>query len=242
MMMWRKRIVSWMTYQINIMMNLKNNSMVGKYLTINSMNFKINWTNNNWMPSIKTWLWNNLVVLSLTLNFKMLDSEKIGKRQRINKDMRPPSSRHELYLMAIRSEKKLQMRQRGKILKNVLKKSFRGQTLIKIYFGLFFWQIWKQIQQKKGSSHDTFHFTLQSDQFAHAQQSATFKVEEIMKNSEHFENYMTTMANKLNSGESFKSSSKFTANLTFRGGFRLVPLVPRNYSKLFSIGWNYFPL
>ena len=36
-----------------------------------------------------------------------------------------------------------------------------------------------------------------------------------MKNSERFENYMTTMANKLNSGESFKSSSKFTANLTF---------------------------
>ena len=36
-----------------------------------------------------------------------------------------------------------------------------------------------------------------------------------MKNSERFENYMTTMANKLNSGESFKSSSKFTADLTF---------------------------
>ena len=36
-----------------------------------------------------------------------------------------------------------------------------------------------------------------------------------MKNSERFENYMTTMANKLNSGESFKSSSKFTVDLTF---------------------------
>ncbi|RMX48763.1 hypothetical protein pdam_00001622, partial [Pocillopora damicornis] len=51
---------------------------------------------------------------------------------------------------------------------------------------------WKQIQQKRVSSHDAFHFTLQSDQFAHAQQSATFKVEEIMKNSERFENYVTT--------------------------------------------------
>ena len=114
--------------------------------------------------AIQTWVWNNQVVLSLTLNFKMLDSGKIGKRQRINKDMRPPSSRHELYLMAIRSEKKLQMRQRGKILKNVLKKSFRGQTLIEIYFGLFFRSIRKQIQQKKGSSHGAFHFTSQSDE------------------------------------------------------------------------------
>ena len=52
--------------------------------------------------------------------------------------------------------------------------------------------LWKQIQQKKVSSHDAFHFTLQSDQFAHTQQSATFKVEEIIKNSERFENYMTT--------------------------------------------------
>ena len=41
------------------------------------------------------------------------------------------------------------------------------------------------------------------------------KVEEIMKNSERFENYMTTMTNKLNSGKSFKSSSKVTADLTF---------------------------
>ena len=113
---------------------LENNSMVGKYLTINPINCMINQTNSNWMPSIQTWVWNNLVVLSLTLTFKMLDSEKIGKRQRINKDMRPPSSRHELHPMAILSEKKLKMRQRGKNLKNVLKKSFRGQTLIEIYF------------------------------------------------------------------------------------------------------------
>ena len=41
------------------------------------------------------------------------------------------------------------------------------------------------------------------------------KVEEIMKNSERFENYMTTMTNKLNSGKSLKSSSKVTVDLTF---------------------------
>ena len=58
-----------------------------------------------------------------------------------------------------------------------------------------------------------FHLTIRS--IADAQQSATFKVEEIMKNSERFENYMTTMANKLNLGESVKSSSKFNADLTF---------------------------
>ena len=73
----------------------------------------------------------------------------------------------------------------------------------------YFLDRYEKIQEKKGSSHDAFHFTLQSDQFAHAQQSATFKVEEITKNSERFENYMTT------SGESFKSSSKFTADVTF---------------------------
>ena len=54
--------------------------MVGKYLTIDSMNFMINWTNNNWMPSIKTWLWNNLVVLSLTLNFKNAGFRKNWKK------------------------------------------------------------------------------------------------------------------------------------------------------------------
>ena len=58
-----------------------------------------------------------------------------------------------------------------------------------------------------------FHLTIRS--IADAQQSATFKVEEIMENSERFENYMTTMANKLNLGESVKSSSKFNADLTF---------------------------
>ncbi|RMX48820.1 hypothetical protein pdam_00001616, partial [Pocillopora damicornis] len=35
-----------------------------------------------------------------------LDSEKIGKRQRINKDTRPPSSRHEPHPKAIILEKK----------------------------------------------------------------------------------------------------------------------------------------
>ena len=42
--------------------------------------------------------------------FQNAGFRKIGKRQRINKDTRPPSSRHELHPKTIISEKKLQMR------------------------------------------------------------------------------------------------------------------------------------
>ena len=42
--------------------------------------------------------------------FQNAGFRKNWKRQRINKDMRPPSSRHKLHPMAIISEKTLQMR------------------------------------------------------------------------------------------------------------------------------------
>ena len=44
---------------------------------------------------LKTWVWNNQVALSLNLNFKMLDSQKIGKRQRINKDTKKHGISHQ---------------------------------------------------------------------------------------------------------------------------------------------------
>lgn len=62
--------------------------------------------------------------------------------------------------------------------------------------------------------HHHVHFNLQSEHYPHAFQSITLEVDEVMNGTERFQTYMSALANKLNSGKSFKPSSAFQEDLT----------------------------
>ncbi|PFX30059.1 hypothetical protein AWC38_SpisGene5144 [Stylophora pistillata] len=79
------------------------------------------------------------------------------------------------------------------------------------------------LRSENVQNHHMMHFNLQSDAFPHAFQSITLPVEEVMTGTDRFDSYMVALANKLNSGEAFNSSSSFNADLTIiqspqRGG------------------------
>ena len=52
--------------------------------------------------------------------------------------------------------------------------------------------------------HHAVHFTMQSDHFSHAFQSATFTVREFQEDSERLRTYLQALASKLNSNEDFE--------------------------------------
>ena len=62
--------------------------------------------------------------------------------------------------------------------------------------------------------HDHVHFNLQSEHYPDTFQSITVEVDEVMNGTERSQTYFSALANKLNSGESFKPSSAFQADLT----------------------------
>ena len=62
--------------------------------------------------------------------------------------------------------------------------------------------------------HHAVHFTLQSDHFSHAFQSATFTVREFQEDSERLRTYLQSLADKLNSNEDFEADDSFTAEIT----------------------------
>lgn len=62
-------------------------------------------------------------------------------------------------------------------------------------------------------AHHHVHFNLQSEHYPHAFQSITLEVDEVMNVTERFQTYISALANKLNSGKSFKPSSALQADL-----------------------------
>ena len=62
--------------------------------------------------------------------------------------------------------------------------------------------------------HHAVHFTMQSDHFSHAFQSATFTVKEFQDDSEHLRTYLQALATKLNLNEDFEANDSFTVETT----------------------------
>lgn len=62
--------------------------------------------------------------------------------------------------------------------------------------------------------HHTWHFTMQSDRFAHAFQSTTFTVREFQQGSDRLATYLQSLADKLNSNEDFEPNDTFTVEMT----------------------------
>ena len=63
--------------------------------------------------------------------------------------------------------------------------------------------------------HSTLHFTMQSGAFDHAFQSATFRVREVQEDSEQLSTYLQTLAQKLNSNQTFNPDDTFDLETTF---------------------------
>lgn len=89
--------------------------------------------------------------------------------------------------------------------------------LRRAYFFCFFF-VFRTVRdtliQNKVPLHHYVTFTLQSDQFTHPAQSGKFEVEEISLGTQRIEDYMTVLANQLNSNEAFQPGSTFQADLT----------------------------
>ena len=71
--------------------------------------------------------------------------------------------------------------------------------------------------------HHAVHFTMQSDHFSHAFQSATFTADEFQTQSPRLRTYLQSLAEKLNSNQEFEADDSFTVDMTIvhtpgRGG------------------------
>ena len=82
----------------------------------------------------------------------------------------------------------------------------------------------RQLDSSPGvAPHHAIHFTMQSDHFTHAFQSATFTADEFQTGSPRLRTYLQSLAEKLNSNEEFEADESFTMDLTIvqtpgRGG------------------------
>ena len=73
----------------------------------------------------------------------------------------------------------------------------------------------QQIQNQPDiQPHHTLHFNMQAEGYTHAFQSTTFSVKEFQQSSERMQTYLQSLANKLNSGEKFNTSTNFETELT----------------------------